>query len=711
MSAPTNTTRCRILVIDDNDAIHEDFRKILTETSVARTAMREIRSALFGSEKQAPPSVTFEVDYAFQGQEGLALVDRASIEGKPYSMAFVDGRMPPGWDGIETITQLWKKQPDIQVVLCTAYSDYSWEEIRRVLGETDSMVILKKPFDNVEVLQLAHVLSRKWELNRQVQDRLNDLGQLVREQTKQTHQALAFFEASLSQSPLGILIAEAPDVNIRWANSAALDICGKTGQPLTGIAVSEHDVAWRTFRPNGSPYPSQELPLLKAVLRGEITRNEELIIRDSQGQDRWISVNAAPIRSPDGNVSAGIAILQDVTDRKQADIEKESLQAQIVQVQKMESVGRLAGGVAHDFNNMLQTILGNVELALESAPAPSQLADELLEIRNAAQRSTELTRQLLAFARRQTIKPQVLDLNDTVSGMLKMLHRLIGENIQLCWRPNSVLWPVKIDPSQIDQILANLTVNARDAIAGTGTITIETSNATLDAHSARHHPGGKAGDYVMLSVSDTGCGMDAETRSHLFEPFFTTKPVGKGTGLGLATVFGIIQQNNAFIDVRTGPGQGTTFTMYFPRAEIHPEATSVPIRKRPMPGTETILLVEDEPQVLSLGRRILKQLGYTVTGVSTPEAALTLAANQAGPIHLLVTDVVMPGMNGKALREQLQATHPEMKCLFMSGYTADVIACHGVLDEGVHFLQKPFTIQSLAEKVREILDTTASPPP
>ena len=405
---------------------------------------------------------------------------------------------------------------------------------------------------------------------------------------------------------------------------------------------------------------------------------------------------------------ASARLIGEIVQRRRAEEDRRLLQSELVQAQKMESVGRLAGGVAHDFNNMLQAILGNTSLALEGLPPDNPLRESLKEIQKSAERSADLTRQLLAFARKQTINPKVLDLNDAVVGTLKMLRRLIGEDIQLRWVPATDLWPVKVDPSQIDQILANLCVNARDAIAGTGTGTgtIETTNVTLDDTYDKTHPEYVPGDYVMMTVSDTGRGLDETARTHLFEPFFTTKELGKGTGLGLATVFGIVKQNQGLINVYSEPGRGTIFKIYLPRAESPTEAVAAePGTVRPSPGgTETVLLVEDEEQILNLGRRILERQGYTVLAASRPEEAVAVAAGHAGLIHLLITDVVMPEMDGKRLRERLRASHPDLKCLFMSGYTAEVIAPHGVLEPGVHFLQKPFTLQSLAAKVREILE-------
>jgi len=302
------------------------------------------------------------------------------------------------------------------------------------------------------------------------------------------------------------------------------------------------------------------------------------------------------------------------------------------------------------------------------------------------------------------VAPIVLDLNDTVAGMLTMLKRLIGENVDLQWKPSGDLWSVKVDPSQLDQILANLCVNARDAISGTGTLTIETDNSTLDEHYCAAHAGCVPGEYVRLVVSDDGCGMDKDTQSHLFEPFFTTKATGEGTGLGLATVYGAVKQNSGHINVYSEPGRGTAFTIYLPRHADKAVQTQAAGTTRLLPsGHETILLVEDEPSILALTSTLLERQGYTVLAASTPGEAIRLAKQHPGEIDLLMTDVVMPEMNGRMLAKNLLALYPHLKRLFMSGYTADVIAHHGVLDEGVQFIQKPFTMENLAAKVREAL--------
>jgi PAS domain S-box-containing protein len=422
--------------------------------------------------------------------------------------------------------------------------------------------------------------------------------------------------------------------------------------------------------------------------------------------DKWYINHDRAIQWLDGRM-ARLQIAFDVTLIKEMEQESKRIGEQLKQAQKMESVGRLAGGVAHDFNNMLGAILGYAELGLLGVSPTDPIHGTLKDIQKAAQRSADLTRQLLAFARKQTVTPKVLDLNETVEGMLNMLGQLIGENIDLAWQPGKDLGPVRMDPSQIEQLLANLCVNARDAIHDTGKITVETGTVTFDENDCAAHVGSAPGAYVLLAVSDNGCGMDAETRSHLFEPFFTTKEVGKGTGLGLATVYGMVQQNNGFIDVFSQPGQGATFKIYLPRHAPETGRTAKTDAAQPdARGHETILLVEDEPMILDIAVKILERQGYTVMAAATPGEAIRLAREHAGEIHLLMTDVVMPEMNGRDLAKNLLSLYPNLKRLFMSGYTADIIAHHGVLDEGVQFIQKPFSVQTLAVKVREVLDET-----
>jgi len=399
-----------------------------------------------------------------------------------------------------------------------------------------------------------------------------------------------------------------------------------------------------------------------------------------------------------------ILSLNDITSRKEAEAERESLQAQLNQAQKMEAIGRLAGSVAHDFNNMLVVIIGHVEILAAKLHPDSQIHHELAPILMAAQRSADLTRQLLAFARKQVVAPQLIKLNQAVEGLLPMVKRLVGEDVELDWSPGQEVGSVLMDPSQFDQIVMNLCVNARDAIDGTGTIAIETGVKVLDQSFCANHVGVAPGSYALLSVRDNGCGMSPETMSRIFEPFFTTKESGKGTGLGLATVYGMVTQNNGLIDVQSEPTWGTTFTIYLPSKGTEP----VPVapaadEAAPRSGQETILLVEDETAVLTVTTQMLEGLGYRVLAARTPSEAVELALDRSAEIDLLITDVVLPEMNGRVLARNLMALKPDLKQLFISGYTANVIAQYGVADQGGAFLQKPFTRKELAAKVAAIL--------
>jgi signal transduction histidine kinase/ActR/RegA family two-component response regulator len=448
-----------------------------------------------------------------------------------------------------------------------------------------------------------------------------------------------------------------------------------------------------------------ELPSILARLKsGEAITHYETVRTRKDGERIHVSLSISPLKDSEGRIVSAATIARDITEREQAEREKDRLQEQLFQAQKMESVGRLAGGVAHDFNNMLGVITGRAELALLEDISPG-VREGLEEILKAGRRSADFTRQLMAFARRQIATPEILDLNDAVSGTLKMLRRLIGEDIDLSWMPGLDLWKVKIDPSQVDQILANLSVNARDAIPGAGAITIRTENVVIDDSKRAESPEFMPGDYVLLSVSDTGTGMSDEVCSKIFEPFFTTKELGKGTGLGLSTVYGIVKQNEGFIYVTSRLGQGSTFKIYLPRFEVEDRQVLLEevSRKRPT-GTETILLVEDDEAVLKLSRLVLEGLGYTVLVALTPVLSIQLAEDYRGDINLLITDVVMPEMNGRELADKLRSVRPGLKCLFMSGYTANVIARHGIVDAGVDFIQKPFGIDELAEKVRKVLE-------
>jgi PAS domain S-box-containing protein len=408
-----------------------------------------------------------------------------------------------------------------------------------------------------------------------------------------------------------------------------------------------------------------------------------------------------------GRLQTSAWLIGSLAEARQAEAEHAKLEAQFRHSQKMEAIGRLAGGVAHDFNNILQGIIGYGELLVERLPEADESQEFAREIVVEGKRAATLTRQLLAFARKQASDPKVLDLNEAVVATLKMLRRLLGEDIELRWVPATERCLVKVDPSQLEQILANLAVNSRDAIDGVGRITLETQTVTLDEAESALIPGCRPGRYVLLLFSDDGCGMDQTVMEHLFEPFFTTKVRGRGTGLGLATVYGIVDQSGGLISVTSEPGKGTAFKIYLPeQAADHVEAVAMPLGDLQPTGTETVLIVDDEETLLRSARRILEGLGYTVLAAGSPEEAIRVAQSYHQEIHVLLTDVVMPGMSGRDLWLRLEALRPRMKCVFMSGYTANIIAQRGTLNAGVRFLQKPFTKAALAHKLREALTSS-----
>jgi len=409
------------------------------------------------------------------------------------------------------------------------------------------------------------------------------------------------------------------------------------------------------------------------------------------------------------NGGAGVVFelfAEDITERR-------ALEHQLRQSQKMEAVGRLAGGIAHDFNNLLMVILGYSEFLLERLGAEPHLRGPAQEISSAAERASSLTRQLLAFSRKQMLAPRVVNLNDVATENIKMLTRMIGEDIDLVMVPAPGLWAVRADAGQIDQVIMNLAVNARDAMPSGGKLTLETSNVTLDEEYARFHAPLRPGEYVMMAISDTGAGMDSETQSHIFEPFFTTKGT-KGTGLGLSMVYGIVKQSGGYIWVFSEVDKGTTFKIYLPRVSSTGEPAAqiaAPIDYRKVePGTETILLVEDEANLRYLARQYLEKQGYKVIEAADGAVAMQIAVAHEATIHLLLTDVIMPGMNGRELAQRISEIRPNAKILYMSGYTENVIGHDGTLDAGVRLLQKPFNLRDLKSKVREVLDATPTPP-
>jgi signal transduction histidine kinase len=584
----------RILIIDDNPSIHADYWKILCASETASDDLTTAEHALFGA-GTAPRSapVRFELTSAYQGLEGMERLREACDRGEPFAMAFVDVRMPPGMDGIETAAKLWEIDPDLQIVICTAYTDYSWEEMMTRLDPADRMVLLKKPFEIIEVLQLAGALTAKWMLQAQARLRLRDLEDLVRART---------CELEASNAQLARMLAE----------------------------------------------------------------------------------------------------------ERRAAAEREELEARLRQAQKMESIGQLAGGIAHDFNNLLMVILGHVDLLGLAESLPEDVVEALGEIRGAAERAGTLTRQLLAFGRRQVLQQKPLDANGLVRDLTSMLGRTLGEHITIETRLDPDLAPIVADRGMIEQVLMNLAVNARDAMPDGGRLTLSTEVRTLDESASSARPDVQPGRYVVLSVADTGTGIREEHLPRLFEPFFTTKETGKGSGLGLATAYGIVRQHNGWIDVDSRPSEGATFQVHLPANGKAAPADSRPAPMAaiiPAPAGITILLVEDEKSLRSLLTATLKRQKYTVHACESGAEALRKWGDRLNVIDLLITDIVMPeGLSGWDLAREFLARKPDLPVIFMSGYNKAMTTQDAAIDGEIRFLQKPFGVKQFTAMVGDCLD-------
>ena len=577
----TNTQKHRrILVIDDSRAIHDDFRKILCPPAPTSQELDRFETALFDTKTEVPEQIRFDLDVAHQGEEGLEKVRRALAAGKPYATAFIDVRMPPGWDGLETVAKIWEVDPDLQVVICSAYSDYSWAEMLAKLGQTDRLVILKKPFDPIEAQQLAQALTEKWRLLQEARNKLDDLEKMVNARTQE--------------------------------------------------------------------------------LRAEIA-------------------------------------------------ERAQLEKQFRQLQKMEAFGQLAGGVAHDFNNILGIIVGYANLLLAREDLDAEAKEQIEQVYSAGERAANLTRQLLTFSRKKEMQVSALNLNEVVGDLAKMLARLLGEDIQLKCRLAGDR-PVQADAGMMEQVLMNLAVNARDAMPKGGQLIIETDAVRIEPNYVRSHPEARVGDFVCLSVRDTGCGMTPEIMARIFEPFFTTKGVGKGTGLGLATVFGIVKQHQGWVEVESQVGVGTNFKVFLPRiSQPAPTPASKPVKSKAPRGTETILLVEDEDSVRGLAKLILQRHGYRVLEARSGVDALSVWEEHGTSIDLLLTDMIMPdGLTGRELAKRLLLQKSGLKVIYSSGYSADLAGTAFLSRPAPIFLQKPYSPQKLVQAVRECLDRKTS---
>jgi len=702
----------RLLVVDDNTRIHEDIRKILCPAAAAD--LEEAEAALFGDESVSKAHSDFTIDSAYQGQEGLALVEKALAEGRPYSLAFVDVRMPPGWDGIETIQRIWKFYPDLQVVICTAYSDHSWDEIIRQLGKSENLVILKKPFDNVEVLQLAHALTKKWVVTRQARGRLDELETLVKRRTEelaQANQSLRAevdlraqvevtlraseerFHKSFESAPVALALLRAKTLALIDVNHSFLCLAGRKREQLLGKTPFELELPEDAARFR---------ELLKKLDAGQPVQNAPEVLRRGDQQLRQVLVSIVPLSLD--NQPCYLTTLLDVTDQRR-------LEVQLRQSQKMEAIGQLAAGVAHDFNNLLTVILGHTSLQLNKATLDRDVGQSLEQVKQASERAASLTSRLLAFSRKQVIERRPLLVGECVSRMRQMLGRLLGENIALDCVISPNLPLVLADESSLEQILLNLIVNARDAMPQGGSLRVSVKTVEFSGTDLARHPEARAGKFVALEVQDTGTGIEPAILNRVFEPFFTTKPVGQGTGLGLSSVFGIVQCHEGWIEIISQVGVGTTFEIYFPALPVAlPPAPSAPAQPPIAGGAkgQTILVVEDEPAVRFYVCAALKADGYQVLAAGSGEEALEIWERKSAEVDLLLTDMVMPGITGKILARQLRESKKDLKLLYMSGYSPDSQATEQWTREKPPLLQKPFDRNQLSAAIHRAVNAPAA---
>ncbi|MBW2304396.1 MAG: response regulator [Deltaproteobacteria bacterium] len=580
--------------------------------------------------------------------------------------------------GLDVLESVKNRFPDMPVIMFTGTGS---EEV--------AVEAMKAGLDDYVLKSIRHI------------KRLPAAVRAVLEKSKQrlaTLELEARYRRLFENFPAG-LFRSTPEGRLLDLNPAGRRILGiGEEEPLDEVRI--HELC---------AHPDDQTLFRDFITRDGVVQDLELPLRRYDGKITWVRMNARAVQDSSGNILYCEGSFVDITERKKREEEQKKLEAQLFQAQKMEAIGRLAGGVAHDFNNMLSVIRGYCDLALSRLKPMDPLFHDLTQISEAAARSADLTRQLLAFSRRQTIEPVKLDFNVQLENMERLLKRILGEHIELVFSPSPNLWPVYLDQSQVDQVVANLAVNARDAMPNGGRLTLETGNTTLDETFQDKHTGCLPGEYVVLAVSDTGFGMDEETLEHVFEPFFTTKEEGKGTGLGLSTVYGIAKQNKGFVNIYSEQGKGTTVKVYFPRYTGDDEAEPVESGEVALKGgEETILLVEDEDQVRKLARTILERLGYRVLEAAAPGEAITMAEKHRNEIHLLLTDLVMPVMHGRELYERISALKPGIKVLYMSGYAPDAVVHGGVLEKGTPFLPKPFTLDELGRKVRKVLDQVDS---
>ena len=683
-----NQLQRRIIVIDDDSAIWQAYKSVLNyHKETQDSASNKIAALLCADETpKSQSSPIFNLQFSSQGQDGFAMVEQALADEDPFSVAFIDIRMPPGWDGMETAAKIRQVDPDVEIVIVTAYTDRSREEIVRKVGAPEKLLFLRKPFDPEELYQMALSLSEKW--------------QLVKNQEAA--------QAALvnSEKRFRALVETTSDFVWEVDAQGRFTYCSPVSEKMYGFMSGEllGTVFFDLMTEKDASYHRQ---LFEQCLdAGTVFHASERCCIKKDGEEVQIETNCSSVVDEQGVLTGFRGIDRDITERLRIQEEKRRLEEQYHHSQKMEAIGTLAGGIAHDINNVLTPIIGYAEISLLDVEPKSSIARNLGIIESCAKKAGGLIRQILTFSRKQVLSPEVFDLNELIEDFMKMLRRMIREDIELEVEMESQLWPVNIDTGQVEQILMNLVVNARDAVDQHGRILIQTKNMTIlqgqEIVDIEQTP--FAGNYVVLEVSDNGSGMDQETIGRIFDPFFTTKEVGQGTGLGLATVFGVTKQHDGHIVIDSTMGQGSSFSIYLPRTEEEKKDLVDDSQSSNTGGTENILLVEDDFTVRVLASSLLENLGYTVMSATNGLQAIEMYKEAPAVIDMVVTDVIMPGQGGRDLVENLRNERPGLPVLFLSGYPRDMTPNELIASPNTDFLQKPFNFQDFGGKVRRLLD-------
>ncbi|NLG51904.1 MAG: response regulator [Chloroflexi bacterium] len=700
----------RILVADDEQEILDVYYRILCPPEASRedTELDALGAELFGhAQAHKAARHRYDVTCCRQSSEVVEAVRQAREEGRPYAAVFLDVRMPPGEDGIWAAEQVRALDRDVGIVIVTGHADVQSSDIAHRVPPADRLFYIQKPFHQQELLQFASALSARrqaeeWAgmahktLQAQVVEQTVKLARVTETPHGQIAERELIEEAlreseeryrDLLESAHDLIQTVSWDGRFLFVNRAWLDTMGYTEAEVHDLRVSE------IIHPDSLDLWQDALA---AVVNGDVMQSMQITFVVRNGRPVLVEGNLVPSRRQ-GYITASHGFFRDVTERRR-------LEAQFRQAQKMEVIGRLAGGVAHDFNNLLTVISGHCQFLLADLDPSSDMIHDVEGILHASESAANLTRQLLAFSRRQMQQLCLLDLNEVLERMAKMLRRVIGEDVALEMHLGEDLGTVQADPGQLEQVIVNLALNARDAMPDGGKVVLETANVYMDAEEAAALPGMKPGNWVMVAVHDTGCGMSDEVKQHLFEPFFTTKEPGKGTGLGLPTVYGIVKQSQGYVYIDSEASKGTTVRIYLPRVDMGAEDIMLDRPAAELPrGTERILLVEDADDVRRLTVRMLHRLGYRVLAASNASDALALFSSASEVVDLVLTDILMPQTSGGVLVKQLRRIAPGTKVLYMSGYSNEVIDPALLRQPGTGFIAKPFTVETLAQKLREVL--------